>query len=165
MSKDEPTLDSAVREELGKIEPSTFRPGTLLYPCAARLKDGRAIKCVYFANAATFKGLFLYERPEAMPGINSISPDSVSAIETSPFRLPRGFADEIYRASDAGWGSRDFTLVFSWWCRRDYFIGGFVDFLYYPLGRGPSDVKDVLLYRRKRRARQVPETFWCVYPE
>ncbi len=89
---------------------------------------------------------------------------NVASIEESPSRLPAIFANRIYRAGDH-WGSHNFTLVFSWWCRRDYLVGEFVDFLKYPLGRRPADVKDVLLYRRNTRPSDVPKVYWCVFSQ
>jgi hypothetical protein len=163
MSPGLPKLSPTLRQELDKIEPSVFAPGVLLYPCSARLKDGVDIACVYFVEAATFRRLFSFEEPQAMPGLRWISPDAIAAITPNPNRLPAAFANEIYSVSDAGWGARKFALVFSWWCRRDYLVGGFVDFLEYPLGRGSSDVRKVILYGTKRSVRRVPETLWCVF--
>jgi hypothetical protein len=161
MPPDLPKLSPTLRQELDQIEPSVFAPGVLLYPCSARLKDGADIARVYFVESATFRRLFLFEEPQEMPGLRW--PDAIAATTPNPNRLPAAFANEIYSVSDAGWGARKFALVFSWWCRRDYLVGGFVDFLEYPAGRGSSDVKKVILYGTKRKVRRVPEPSWCVF--
>lgn len=161
MSQDTLKLDPALQLQLDRIEPSVFAPGVLLYPCSARLKDGTIRACVYFVEPATLKRLFLRDEPEAMPGLLWFSADQVASIEESPSRLPATFANEIYRAG-SHFGYHDFALLFSWWYRRDYVVG-LVDFLEYPLFWGPSDVKKVILYRRKGKPRPVPETHWCVF--
>jgi hypothetical protein len=155
-------LSPDVARQLDEIEPSDIYR-IPLYPCSAQLTDGRVLNCVYFVDGATFKRLWGWERPEEVPsGKPSIAADKVAAIRDSPLRLPARYANEIYRAGESGTGYFDFCLVFSWWLRRDYAIGGFVDFLDYPLWYGPADVKRVILHRNKRRMRPTPETWWCV---
>jgi hypothetical protein len=161
MSQDTLKLNPALQRQLDRIEPSRFAPDALLYPRAARLKDGTIRSCVYFVEPATLKRLFLHDEPEAMPGLLWFSVDQVASIEESPARLPAVFANEIYR-SGSRFGYHDFALTFSWWYRRDYAVG-FVDFLEYPLFWGPADVKRVLLYRGKGKPRPVLQTYWCVF--
>jgi hypothetical protein len=159
-------LISDVRRELDLIEPSVTTYGIQLYPCSARLRDDTVLKCVYFVDAAAFRRFWGRDRPEDVPGgKQSISPSQVVSIKESPLRLPARFANEIYRAGESGMGYFDFCLVFSWWCRRDYVVGGLVDFLEYPRWRGPSDVKRVILYRNKRKVRRTPEAWWCILAE
>jgi hypothetical protein len=156
-------LSPGVRYQLDKIEPSVEMYGTRLYPCSAQLHDGRMLECVYFVDIASFKRFWGWERPEEVPGGKlSISPDQVASVQESRLRLPARFANQIYRAGESGMGYFNFCLVFSWWYRRDYVVGSFVDFLEYPFWFGPADVRRVILYRNKREARRTPETWWCV---
>jgi hypothetical protein len=155
-------LSSDVQWQLNKIEPSVTTYGVLLYPCSVQLQDRVVRECVYFVDLSGFKRLWGSERPEEVPGLWAISPSQVASIRESSCRLAAKFANEIYKAGESGMGYFDFCLVFSWWCRRDYCVGSFVDFLEYPRWLSPSDVKRVMLYRNKRRLRTTPRTWWCV---
>ena len=126
-------LPEDVRRQLAEVEPSMDTYGVRLYPCSARLYNGTLLTCVYFVDAGSFKRLWGAARPEEVPGGKpSVSPDQVASVLECPLRLPARFANEIYRAGESGMGYFDFCLVFSWWCRRDYLVGNFVDFLEYP---------------------------------
>ena len=155
-------LSTNLRLQLDLIEPSESWFGLLRYPCAAELRDGTVLNCVYFVDLATFERTQPGKQPEEAYGPRYVSPDRVASIRESPLRLPARFANEIYRAGEAGMGYFDFCLVFSFWCRRDYVVG-LVDFLEYPRWYGPADVKAVILYRNKRKPRRQPETWWCVF--
>lgn len=148
--------------QLDAIEPSEVEPGLLVHPCSAELNDGVVLERVYLMTAATSKRRLGYDG-STLPDSNWISKDSVASITESPARLPVRFANEIYRAGETHYGCYIFTLVFSIWVQRGYLVGGFVDFLDFPRGHGPSDVKEVLLRKGPTQASQVPQCRWCVY--
>jgi hypothetical protein len=155
----------SLQRQLDAIEPSEVEPGHRIYPCSAQLNDGTVQKCVYFMTAATSMRLLGRNGPAAVPDRNWILEDEVASIGESPVRLPARFANKIYRAGESHYGCYTFALVFSRWLRRGYTVGGFVDFLEFPRGHGPSDVKEVLLAVgpiRATRACQVPDYRWCV---
>ncbi len=159
-------LSAEVLRQLAEIEPSVDSFGLRLYPCSAQLRDGAVLTCVYLIDVASFARIWGTERPEGVPGgVWSVSPDQISSVVESPLRLPVRFANEIYQAGESGMGYFDFCLVFSRWCRRDYLVGNFVDFLEYPLWKRPRDVKRVILHRNKRKLRSTPRTWWCVYAQ
>jgi hypothetical protein len=146
--------------ELEVIEPSEMAPRVLLHPCSARLHDGTVSDCVYFITAGAAERLFGTEGVSERP---RISPEQVVSVAESPARLPASFANQIYRAGETHYSCYIFTLVFSRWRRRKYLVVGPVDFLFFPRGRGPSDVKDVVLHSGSNRPSDVPAYKWCVY--
>jgi hypothetical protein len=160
-----PSMASKFLRDLEMIEPSEIEPGTRLYPCSAQLRDGSGVECVYFVSRHTAFRLFGTEHPENVPGSLWISPDQVVSINESPARLPARFANQIYRAGESRYGCYIFTLVFSRWVHRGYLVGGWVDFLHFPWGRGPSDVEEVVLHSGATRPRGGRQYKWCVYPE
>lgn len=151
-------------QQVKAIEPSYSQTGIRLYPCSARLLDNTALECVYFIAPEAVKRLFGFARVEEIPGIAWISPSQVATVTESPSRLPVRFANQIYRAGESRMGGCLFTLVFSRWRRRKYLTGNFVDFLEFPWGTHPSDVKEVILHRGASRVSRVPECKWCVLP-
>jgi hypothetical protein len=164
MLPDIPKLSAILQRELDTIEPSVFEPGLLLYPCSAKLRDGTEVAHMYFVEVSIFRKMFRGESPLKVPGLRWVSPDAIESIAPDPTRLPVRFANELYRMTDVGWGTRIFTLVFSWWCRRYYSVGSLVDFLEYPARRGPEDIKRVILYGKRKRLRTpTPEPSWCVF--
>ena len=150
-------------QQLDAIEPSEVEPGFRLHPCAAELNDGTSLECVYFMTAATSRRLLGREGPASFPDRYWISQHDVASIAESPVRLPARFANEIYGAGETHYGCYIFTLIFSRWVRRGYLVGGFIDFLDFPRGHGPSDVKEVLLRLGPTHPSQLPEYKWCVY--
>lgn len=162
MSSAAPRLTRTSKMQLELIEPSVYPSGAVLYPCSVRLTDGNICECVYLVEPTAFNQLFRGLEPESMPNLLWVQAQEVALIQESPARLPARFANKIYHAGEH-WGSHSFTLVFSWWCRSNYLVGEFVDFLKYPFGRQPSDVKDVLLYRQNKHATPVPRHYWCVF--
>jgi len=149
--------------ELEAIEPSEFEPGTRIYPCSALLNDGTVLECVYFVSADTAKRLFGPAGIEAVSERLRIPVEQVANVGVSPARLPARFANQIYQAGETHYGCYMFTLVFSRWRREKYSQGGFIDFLSFPRGRRPCDVKEVLLRTGPIRASRVMEYRWCVY--
>ena len=95
------------------------------------------------------------------------SADDLFSIKDSPSRLPVRFANELYRAGETGMGYLLFTIVFSWWPRRECVALGTVGFVDYPRWRGPSAVKAVPPHvgsrrKKKHRLRQL-ESHFCVF--
>jgi hypothetical protein len=158
-----PTEPTSLLRQLETIEPSDFEPGTQLYPCSARMKDGTVEERAYFVAAETAVRLFGPAGIDAVSRSLRLPIDRVVSVAESPARLPAKFANQIYRAGETHYGCYLFTLVFSRWRRSRYMVGGFVDFLFYPSGRGPSDIQKAVLGNGARRATAVPKFKWCVY--
>jgi hypothetical protein len=156
----EPSLTPDLANQLERIEPSIYSSGLLLYPCSARLVDGTTRECVYLVEASTFHKLF--PQPDSVQAFSWIQLDDVAEIFPSPARLPPGCANRIY-SSGGHWGWYSFTLVFSWLCRPDYLVNGLVDFLRYPKGRNPGQVRRVVLHYRAVHPTAVPDVFWCLF--
>jgi hypothetical protein len=164
-------LSPALQQQLDQIEPTTVL-GALVYPCSAHLVypysahmgEAGLLKCVYFADWTAFTRLHGEEEPpDRVYPSRCIAADQVASIGLSPYRLPARFANQIYQRGESGMGWNGFTLVFSWWCRSHYIVGSLVDFLGYPLWYSPEDVKEVLLYDRKKRGRSSLDSYWCVF--
>jgi hypothetical protein len=158
-----PIGDYRLRQGLEKLEPTEIKPDIRFYPCAARLDDGTFVKCVYFVTSDTLKRLVGYERPTDVPGLLSVSQERISSISESSARLPARFANRIYAGGETRMGCYSFSLLFSRWRRRGYLVGGFIDFLEFPKGYGPADVKDVVLHRGAEMPSPMPAYRWCVY--
>lgn len=158
-------LSPALMLQLSSVEPSA-NFGRKFYPCAVRLKDGGALNRVCLADAETF--WFFTRRhapPSEVPGIRWISAAAIESIQESPYRLPARFANVLYGRGETGMGYFIFTVVFSFWLKRTYLAEGFVDFIDYPPGRGPSDVREVIPHTSKRAFKAVPAFHWCVFDE
>jgi hypothetical protein len=158
-------LSPELNLQLRSIEPST-NFGRMFYPCAVGLKDGSVLRRVYFVDGKTF-GSFSHHKnpPEDVPGVRRISSAAVDSIQESPDRLPVRFANLLYREGETGMGYYVFTVVFSRWSKKDFLTGGFVDFIDYPPGRRPADVREVIPHAGRRVIRAIPEFYWCVSDE
>jgi len=152
-----------VREALKTIEPS--RDGELTYyPCRAVLKSGEACDTVCIvAEKLYVKHYGLY--PENCPGKRWIRMEDIAELQESPIRLPAQFANEIYRNGESRMGYRIFTVVFADGVRQK--SDNAVDFIRYPLGKGPKDVVAVIPHEDGREDPLVrsPECYWCLYSE
>jgi hypothetical protein len=157
-----------LREQLARVEPSVAERGVRLYPCSAQLKNGTVLSCLYLLGQADFLRLTGFQRPDDAGERLWISPEDLVSIQESPMRLPAKFANQLYEAGESGMGYKFFTVVFSWWCRREY-LQSRVDFIRYPPGTGPSKVKSVLPHtgRRDAKVERIPEPvfYWCVFSE
>ena len=128
-------LSSILREQLRAIDPITRNAGGVRYPCALRLIDGTFLERVFLVPFSSSK----------QPTVDSnwVPIREIAAILPSPSRLPAGFASQILASGESGPGYFVFTLVFSWWRRRQY-LTSMIDFVKYPPLTGPSSVKAVL---------------------
>ena len=159
-----PRLPDKLREDLGRITPSM--DGDLTYwPCAARMKDGTVLVCVYVVPEGPYiRHWGVY--PQQDPGKSYISLSDVEALAESPRRLPAEFANKLYKSGESGMGYIIFTVVFADDSRQAYVTGGAVDFIRYPEGKGPSDVVDVRPHEG-RGAEPVdgPDYYWCLFSD
>ena len=158
-------LPSHIREALRDIEPS--QDGELVYyPCHAVLKSGALFDTVYIVPEKPYlKYWGVY--PENDRAKRWIRIEDVAKVHDSPTRLPARFANEIYRNGESGMGYTIFTVVFSDGLRQACITGSAVDFIRYPLDRGPKDVAGVIPHEGKRDYSLVkaPEWYWCLYSE
>jgi hypothetical protein len=159
------TLLPHVREALTSIEPS--RDGELVYyPCRAVLKSGEASDTVYIVSEEPYvKHWGVY--PENDPGKRWIRMEDIAEVRESPIRLPAQFANEIYKSGESRMGYTVFTVVFADGARQACDTGNAVDFIRYPLGKGPKDVVAVVPHEARRGDPLVrsPERYWCLYSE
>jgi hypothetical protein len=157
-------LPDKLREDLRTITPSM--DGDLTYwPCAARMKDGTVLVCVYVVPEGPYiKHWGVY--PQQDRGKSYISLSDVDALAESPRRLPAHFANKLYQRGESGMGYTIFTVVFADGSRQAYATGNAVDFIRYPEGKGQSDVIDVVPHEG-RRAEPVrsPEYYWCLFSD
>ena len=159
------TLLPHVREALKSIEPS--RDGELVYyPCRAVLKSGEAFDTVYIVPEKPYvKQWGVY--PENDRGKRWIRMEDIAEVQESPTRLPAQFANDIYRNGESGMGYTIFTVVFADGVRQACATGNAVDFIQYPIGKGPKDVVAVIPHEGRRNDSLVksPEWYWCLYSE
>lgn len=160
-----PGLPNHIREALSSIEPS--RDGEIsYYPCRATLADGRSIDTVYIVSEKPYINYWgIY--PEDDKGKSWIRIEEVVRIEESQTRLPARFANEIYREGESGMGYTVFTVVFDDGLHQAYGSGNAVDFIRYPVGKGPANVMAVLPHQGRRDDQLIssPRWFWCLYSE
>ncbi len=154
-----------IRESLKSIEPS--RDGELVYyPCCAVLKSGEAFDTVYIVSEKPYvKYWGVY--PENDSGKRWIRMEDIAEVQESPTRLPAQFANEIYRNGESGMGYTIFTVVFADGVRQPCVTGNAVDFIQYPIGKGPRDVVAVIPHEGRRDDSLVksPQWYWCLYSE
>ena len=157
-----PKLPDKLRKDLDTIPPS--HDGDLNYwPCAAHLKNGTVLTCVYVvAESSYIKVWGVY--PEQDRHKNHVSILSVDALAESPWRLPAKFANRLYENGESGMGYTIFTVVFSDGSRQAYGTGNAVDFVRYPEGKGAADVLDVVPHEgRNAEPVRSPEYYWCLF--
>ena len=157
-------LPGKLRDDLSAITPSTS--GDLTYwPCAARMKDGTVLDCVYVVPEGPYiRQWGVY--PQQDRGKRHISIADVEALSDSPTRLPARFANRLYKAGESGMGYTIFTVVFADDSNQAYGTGNAVDFICYPEGKSQSDVVDVLPHEgRNAEPIRCPEYYWCLFSE
>jgi hypothetical protein len=154
-----------VRETLKCIEPS--RSGGLVYfPCCAVLKSGETCDTVYIVPEGPYiRQWGVY--PENDSGKRWIRMEDIAEVKESPIRLPAKFANEIYKMGESGMGYTIFAVVFADGVRQACASGNAVDFIRYPIGKGPKDVVAVIPHEGRRDASLVksPQWYWCLYSE
>lgn len=159
-----PRFPDKLRDDLSAIAPS--RSGDLPYwPCAARMKDGTVLACVYVVPEGPYiRHWGVY--PQQDNGKRYISLSDVDSLADSPQRLPAQFANKLYKSGESGMGYTIFTVVFADGSRRAYGTGNAVDFIRYPEGKGQSDVVDVLPHEgRNAEPVSCPVYYWCLFSD
>jgi hypothetical protein len=153
-----------LQDDLSAITPSRNRDLTY-WPCAARMKDGTVLVCVYVVPEGPYiRHWGLY--PQQDRGKSYILLSDVDALAESPRRLPAQFASKLYKSGESGMGYTIFTVVFADGSRQAYGTGNAVDFIRYPEGKGQSDVVDVLPHEgRNAEPVSCPEYYWCLFSE
>jgi len=153
----------AICQQVLSIEPGAMPSGARVFPCSVELFDGKTVDCVYVLSSADFRRLGL---DEVSGGGDTrwIKPEAVRSVKESPSRLPANFARELSRAGESGMGYWAFTVTFSWWRRREY-VQPFIDFIEYPRGLGPADVRSVKPHQGKRDLSSVSslDVRWCAF--
>lgn len=157
-----PKLPDKLREDLSAITPSVDRDLTY-WPCAARMKDGTVLVCVYVVSEVPYlKHWGVY--PQHDRGKSHISLSDVDALTESSSRLPARFANKLYKSGESGMGYTIFTVVFADGSRQAYGTGNAVDFIRYPEGKGQVDVVDVLPHEgRRSEPVTCPDYYWCLF--
>src|SRR5579871_147840 len=158
-------LPPYIREALNSIEPSQDG-GLVYYPCRAVLKSGAACDTVYIVSEKPYiKHWGVY--PENDPGKRWIRMEDIAEVKESPIRLPAQFANAIYRNGESRMGYTIFTIVFEDGVRQACAAGSAVDFVRYPVGKGPKDVVAVIPHEGRRDDSLVksPQWYWCLYSE
>jgi len=160
----DPELGAVLQSQLALIEPSVTLFGDYAFPCAAMLKDGTLLNCVYFVPATVFRRRSGSDRPSG-PGVLWVSLQDVASIHQSPARLPARFANELYKTGESGMDYYVFTVQFSWWRSCEY-VTPYVDFIDYPQGKGPLDIRRVLPHVGNRKVappKSQLKIYWCVF--
>jgi hypothetical protein len=161
---DIPRFPDNLQADLSAVIPSD--DGEITYwPCAARMKDGSVVQCVYVvAEGPYIRTWGVY--PQQDRGKSYISIQDVDALTESPARLPAKLANKLYHAGESGMGYTIFTVVFADGSRQAYGAGNAVDFIHYPEGKSQSDVVDVLPHEgRSTDPITCPECYWCLFSE
>ena len=159
-----PKLPDKLREDLSAITPSV--DGDLTYwPCAARLKDGTVLVCVYVVPETPYiRRWGVYPQRDREKSYISLA--DVDSLGESPRRVPARFANQLYKSGESGMGYTIFTVVFADGSRQAYSTGNAVDFIRYPEGKKPSDVVDVLPHEgRSAEPISGPEYYWCLFAD
>jgi hypothetical protein len=156
-----PKLPEKLRDDLSAITPSVNEDLTY-WPCAARMRDGSVLVCVYLVPEGRHWGHY----PQQDGGKSYISVEDVDSLAESPRRLPARFANKLYKSGESGMGYTIFTVVFMDGFRQAYGCGNAVDFIRYPEGKTPDDVVDVLPHEgRNAELVSCPEFYWCLFSE
>jgi hypothetical protein len=157
-----PALSDQLRRQWNAIDPSVSQ--TLEYrPCSAALKSGLVHPCVYVVDAQAYINTWGVW-PEDDTGKTSIRVEDVSSLSESPFRLPRAFANELYRAGESGMGYTVFTLVFSDHSEIAVVGGNAIDFVPLPEGKTARDIVRVVAHKgRDRNPVSSPKYSWCLF--
>lgn len=157
-------LPNELQDQLHRIEPSEFRQGINVYPCAVTLRNGDYKSRVYLYEPSALRAFTGFDRPENLAHVDRyLLADEIESIRESPERLPARFANEIYKAGESGYGYFAFRLMFRFLGHKDYVGGGLIDFLFYPRLRRASHVVGVQVHSPKRRITPFPQSFWGVF--
>jgi hypothetical protein len=158
-----PGISADVLQMLERIEPSVEGPDLRYYPCAATLKSGTVMECVYLCEPTPWFALWGVW-PEDDPGKQSISVEDIAELRESTYRLPARFANRLYRAGESGMGYTIFVVEFRDGTRAAYGTGNAVDFITYPPGQSAATVVKVLPHEgRMEQKLSTPDFTWCLF--
>jgi hypothetical protein len=159
-----PKLPDDIAAQFSNLEPSGGTCEPVYFPCAATLKSGDELSCVYICEATNWY-LYWGVWPEDDSGKRSLDILQIANIAPSRFALPARFANKIYAVGECAMGYTIFTVVFKDGTTVPYGTGNAVDFVTYPEGKSASDVADVLPDVRRGRTdfMKCPEYTWCLY--
>lgn len=155
-----PEVSAEIRAQLEAIPVSVDQ--LMPYrPCDVVLKDRRRIDCVYVVPEEPYI-LMWGVWPEANA---SVAVDDLATVVESRHRLPAPFARKLYAAGESGMGYTIFTVVFDDGSRIAVQTGNAIDFVNYPVGKGPANVTDVLPHvgRGDPQVSSAPAYRWCLY--
>jgi hypothetical protein len=163
-----PPLPGDIKAQLRRIEPSLGGlPGLLCryYPCSVTLNSGDIVDRVYLAEARSWYSLWGVW-PEDDEDKSWVGVRDIRSVAESPERLPVRFANELYEAGESSMGGVLFTVTFVDGAQQAYSAGGAVDFITYPVGKGPSDVSAVTAHERDVPNRiRCPRYYWCLFSD
>jgi hypothetical protein len=158
-----PALPDTLRDQLSKIAPSD---GGLYRPCQVKLRSGRVVDRVYFAEAERwFRTWGVW--PEEDSGKQWLDVGEVACAEESPSRLPPKFANQLYDAGESGMGYIVFVVCFCDGAQAPFVTGNAVDFIDYPTGQSAATVASVIPHagRDEPSLQNAPDYFWCLYSD
>ena len=161
---DFPRLPDKLRGDLKTITPS-IDGGLTYWPCAARMKDGTVLLCVYVVPEGPYiKHWGVY--PQQDSGKSYISISDMDALTESPYRLPAQFANELYESGESRMGYTIFTVLFSDGSRQAYGTGNALDFVRFPEGKTAADVTGVVPHEgREAELVSGREYYWCLFSD
>jgi hypothetical protein len=156
------SLSAELQRQLAAIPPSVDG-GLNYYPCQVTLSDGTQLDRVYLVEYAPYLRTWGVT-PEQDRAKRSVAIEQVTAVAESPSRLPREFANELYRAGESGMGYCVFRVKFRDGRVERYVTGNAVDFISYPVGYGPEDVVAVEAHALPwEGAKQGAPYHWCIF--
>jgi hypothetical protein len=102
--------------------------------------------------------------PEDDKGKYELKIEEIKMLIESPTRLPAKFANKLYKSAESGMGYTIFTVNFNDGTRLPIITGNAIDFIEYPDGKGPKDVKSISCHEgRNNNPRNGPKYYWCIY--
>ena len=145
MSEDR--FSSDVQRQLAEIEPNISMTGARVYPCWVRRKDGSTYDTVRVMDRESYLRLKKFPHPriqeQAIPQAdNWFSASEVEELRESPKRLPAAISNQLSAAGESSMSGYVFTILFSWFRRKQYFAGD-VNFINYPPFMGPKSIRAV----------------------
>lgn len=157
-----PPLSIALSRKLRRV-PASHNGVMDYHPCAVVLRTGERLPCVYIVKESAYR-----QRWGPLPGESSgrreVCIDAVESVSESPYRLPAGLADELYRAGESGMGYYVFQVLFRNGVRQSYLTGSAVDFVDPPPGCLAADAVAVFPHAGRQDAHgRAMDYHWCLY--
>jgi hypothetical protein len=155
-------IDSELLKKVLTIPPSVSAK-LHYYPCQVHTKSGHIHPCVYIVELRQFN-----TRWSVSSNIQrEVKIEDVNIIFESPHRLPAEMATKLYLEGESGMGYTILKVLFKDGSSQTYQTGNAVDFIDYPEGKGPGDVKDVVPHegRHAPALKNGRKYAWCLYSE